>query len=179
LSNGQSSGSSDRASEQERGETTTGRRTFLRRAAVAGGVAWVAPTVLSTPAGAQPVSWYVEIDPNCNVVTTTLSSLGPDCEPAGWIPGQPAPVNGVDLDWSMTMNNGDDCSQGFVIAFDDPGAIILGAVAEETCLASSPPGEVNCITGTPVGLNGVSFPDNFVPEQCLYDVFRILLQTGS
>jgi hypothetical protein len=174
LSDGQNSGSNDRAS-----ETTTGRRTFLRRAAVAGGVAWVAPTVLSTPAGAQPVNWYIEFDPSCNAVTTTLSSLGPDCEPAGWIPGQPAPVNGVDLDWVMTMNNGVDCSQGFAITFGDPGAVILGAVAEETCLASSPPGEVTCITGSPIGLNGVSFPDNFVPEQCLYDVFRILLQTGS
>jgi hypothetical protein len=152
---------------------------FLRRAAVAGGVAWVAPQVLTTPAGALPIDWLLEIDPNCNPVTTTNSILGSSCEPPTWVSGEPPPVNGLDLDWTMSMNNGTDCSQGFVITFSDPGAVILAAMAEETCLASSPPGEVNCVNGIPNGLNEVSFPDNFVPEQCLYDVFRILLQTGS
>lgn len=160
-------------------ETTTGRRLFLRRAAVAGGVAWVAPQVLTTPAGALPIDWLLEFDPNCNAVTTTNSILGSSCDPPSWAAGVLPPQNGIDLDWTMVMNNGTDCSQGFVITFDDPGAVILAALAEETCLASSPPGEVNCVTGVPNGLNEVSFPDNFVPEQCLYDVFRILMQTGS
>jgi hypothetical protein len=157
---------------------TTGRRTFLRRAAVAGGVAWVAPQVLSAPAGAQVVDWYVEFDPNCNAVTTTPSVLVPPCEPPDWIVGAAPPVNGVDLDWTMVMNNGSDCTQGFVITFNDPGAIVVAAVAEESCSLSSPP-EQRCVTGVPNGLNEVSFPDNFVPQQCLYDVFRLVLQLGS
>lgn len=156
--------------------TTTGRRSFLRRAAVAGGVAWVAPQVLTTPAGAAPVDWYLELDPDGNAVTTTTST---SCEPMGWVAGASPPVNGVDLDWTLTFNNGLDATQGFVLTFDDPGAVILESLAEETCLASSPPGEVRCVAGTPNGLNEVSFPDSFVPEQCLYDVFRIRVQSGS
>lgn len=159
--------------------TSPDRRRFLKGAAVAGGAVWVSPLILTAPAGAAPTVWYVEFDPNGAAVTTTSSGLVPPCEPAGWTPGVLPPVNGVDLNWTMTFNNGFDATQGFSLTFSDLGAQILGAEAEETCALSSPPGETRCVTGTIIGLDTVTFPDNFNPEQCLYDVFRIVLQTGS
>jgi hypothetical protein len=159
------------------------RRTFIRRAAVVAGAAWVAPQIITTPAGAQSMVWLVEIDPiTCEAVFTTASSLVPPCEPADWVVGEPPPVNGLDLNWTIVDNNGGlDCTLGMTLTFTDPGAVILGAEAEETCLNSSPPGETRCVAGTAIGMNGVSWPDNFTgnPEQCIYDVFRIRVQTGS
>jgi hypothetical protein len=160
---------------------TTDRRTFIRRTAAmtgAVGAVWVAPQIISSPAGAAPVTYYLELDPDCTPVTTTPSSLDPLCEPAGWTTGVDPPLPGV-LNWTMAMNNGLDCSQGFVITFTDYNAVVLGAEAEETCAGSSPPGVVRCVTGTPLAVNVIEFPDMAVPEACVYDVFRIVVQTGS
>lgn len=131
------------------------RRTFIRRAAVVAGAAWVAPQIITTPAGAQSMVWLVEIDPiTCSAVATTASSLVPPCEPADWVVGEPPPVNGLDLNWTIVENNPGDCTLGMTITFTDPGALILEGVAEETCLNSSPPGETMCVPGTAIGMNG-------------------------
>ncbi|WP_208027200.1 hypothetical protein [Rhabdothermincola sediminis] len=155
----------------------TDRRSFLRRAAVVGGAAWVAPQVVTVPAGAAPVTWYVELDLDGNAVLTTASTIG--CDPAGWVDGLLPPINGVDLNWSIVFNNGFDASQGMQATFSDIGAVIVDASAEETCAGSSPPGAVRCVPGDIGPVNVVDFPDMTVPESCVYDVFRIVLQTGS
>jgi hypothetical protein len=162
---------------------THDRRDFLRKAgvgaAVAGG-AWVVPEIITAPAGAAPITWWVEIDPtDCSAVLTTSSSIG--CDPAGWAPAQTPPTNGIDLNWTIVENAGPgDCTLGFTFTISDLITTIVAAEAEETCAASSPPGESRCVTGTIDGpMTGVSFPDNFTPEQCTYDVFRIVIVQGS
>ena len=164
-------------------ERRQGRRDFLRKAgtgAAVAGAAWAVPQIQTVPAGAAPVSWYLEIDPaTCAVISpTTGSSI--TCDPTGWLTGQTGPVNGADINWTLVQNNGLDCTQGFVLTVTDPDTIIVAARAEETCANSSPPGQSRCVDGT---INGaqteVTFPDNFNPEQCLYDVFRIIIRQGS
>ncbi|MEJ5254883.1 MAG: hypothetical protein WHS89_05990 [Acidimicrobiales bacterium] len=137
----------------------------------------MAPQIITTPAGAAPVTRYLELDSYGVPQVTTPSGIG--CDPAGWVTGQPALVNGIDLNWTIVFNNGFDATQGFQITFTDPSAVVLAAEAEETCAGSSPPGQSKCVTGTIGPINVVDFPDMTVPELCVYDVFRIVVQSGS
>ena len=157
-----------------------GRRDFLRKAGVGvavAGAAWVAPQIRSEPAGAAPVTWYLEIAATCAEVSPTTSS-GNGCEPVAWMVGETGPVNGSDLNWVLTENNGSNCLAGFSLTFSDLGITIVDATAREFCTDSSPPSSFRCVPGNISG-STVSFPDNSSPENCAYVGFWIIVNLGS
>ena len=162
------------------GAADHGRRDFLRKAGVGAavvGAAWAAPQIRSQPAGAAPVLWYLELDPSCAVISPTTASLN-GCDPTGWMTGETGPVNGSDLNWTLTENNGANCLLGFDLTVTDVGATIVAAEAEEFCTDSSPPNSFRCVPGSITGAT-VSFPDNSAGENCAYVGFRIIVALGS
>ena len=161
------------------------RRDFLRKtgvgAAVAGG-AWVVPQIFSSPAGAAPITWYLEIDASdCSVVASTTNS-GFGCDPTGWLSGQTPPVNGVDLNWTLTENAGaGDCTDGFVLDISDLGTIITFAEADVFCTNVSGGNNNQCRSGTIDGpMTQVDFGSLASdPQDCIYTTFRIIIVQGS
>lgn len=158
-----------------------GRRDFLRKAGVGAavaGAAWVAPQIRSEPAGAAPVTWYLQLLPDCSQVSPTTAPSTAGCEPVAWMTGETGPVNGSDLNWTLTENNATDCLAGFSLTFSDVGITIVDATAEEFCTDSSPPNSFRCVPGNISG-STVSFPDNSSPESCVYVGYWIIVNLGS